>query len=117
MHGNLVRPIAVTSARRFPAFPDVPTFAELGSKDMELEIYYLLYGPAGLPADITARLNKASAAALAYADARTVRHRRNGGIERPEHARCGEECCRDGAEALHGNRRANRDQDHGLMPG
>ena len=69
-HGNLVRPIAVTSARRFPAFPDVPTFTELGLKDMELEIYYLLHGPAGLPAEVTARLNKASAAALTHAQTR-----------------------------------------------
>ena len=70
MQGNLVRPLAVTSAQRFPAFPDVPTFAEAGLKDMEISIFYLLHGPAGLPADVTARLNKASAAALTHAQTR-----------------------------------------------
>lgn len=70
MQGNLVRPLAVTSAKRFPAFPDIPTFSELGMKEMEISIYYLLHAPAGLSADITARLNKASAAALAHAPTR-----------------------------------------------
>lgn len=70
MQGNLVRPVAVTSAQRFPAFPDVPTFGELGLNDMELDIYYLLHGPAGLPPEIAARLNAASAAALRHAQTR-----------------------------------------------
>lgn len=65
MQGNLVRPLAVTSAQRFPAFPDVPTFAEVGLKDMEVDILYLLHAPAGLPADIAGKLNRAAAAALA----------------------------------------------------
>ena len=64
MQGNLVRPLAVTSARRFPSFPDIPTFTELGLKEMELSIFYLLHGPTGLPADLAARLNRASVAAL-----------------------------------------------------
>ena len=70
MQGNLIRPLAVTSAQRFPAFPDVPTFAEVGLKDMELSIFYLLHGPAGLPADVTARLNKSSVAALTHGQTR-----------------------------------------------
>jgi tripartite-type tricarboxylate transporter receptor subunit TctC len=70
MQGNLVRPLAVTSAQRFPAFPDIPTFTELGMKDMELSIFYLLHGPAGLPADLTARLNRCSVAALTHGQTR-----------------------------------------------
>ena len=37
---------------------------ELGLKEMELNIFYLLHGPAGLPADLTARLNRSSVVAL-----------------------------------------------------
>ena len=70
MQGNLVRPLAVTSAQRFPSFPDIPTFDELGLKDMELNIFYLLHGPAGLPAEITARLNKSSVVALTHGQTR-----------------------------------------------
>jgi tripartite-type tricarboxylate transporter receptor subunit TctC len=66
MQGNLVRPLAVTSAARFPAFPEVPTFAEAGLKDMEVSIFYLLHAPAGLPADVTERLNRANVASLAH---------------------------------------------------
>jgi tripartite-type tricarboxylate transporter receptor subunit TctC len=70
MQGNLVRPLAVTSAQRFPSFPDVPTFAELGLKDMELSIFYLLHGPAGLPAELAARLNRSSVVALTHGQTR-----------------------------------------------
>lgn len=70
MQGGLVRPLAVTSAQRFPAFPDVPTFTELGLKEMELNIFYLLHGPAGLAADLTARLNRSSVVALTHGQTR-----------------------------------------------
>jgi tripartite-type tricarboxylate transporter receptor subunit TctC len=66
IQGNLVRALAVTSTARFPSFPDVPTFTELGMKDMELSILYLLHGPQGLPRDITERLSKAASVALAH---------------------------------------------------
>jgi tripartite-type tricarboxylate transporter receptor subunit TctC len=67
IQGDLLRALAVTSAKRFPAFPDVPTFTELGMTEMELAIFYLLHAPAGLPRDITERLGKSAASALAHA--------------------------------------------------
>jgi len=67
IQGDLLRALAVTSAKRFPAFPDVPTFTELGMKEMELAIFYLLHAPAGLSRDITERLGKSAASALAHA--------------------------------------------------
>ena len=70
VQGNLLRALAVTSANRFPAFPDVPTFTELGMKEMELAIFYLLHAPLGLARDITERLGKSTAAALAHAPTR-----------------------------------------------
>ena len=70
IQGNLVRALAVTSGTRFPAFPDVPTFTEAGLKEMELSIFYLLHAPAGLPRDVTERLNASTAASLAHGPTR-----------------------------------------------
>ncbi len=54
-----VRPIAVTSLKRSGAFPDVPTMDEVGIKGFESTAWYGLLGPAGLPADVSARLSQA----------------------------------------------------------
>jgi tripartite-type tricarboxylate transporter receptor subunit TctC len=64
MGGGNVRALAVTSPKRFPAFPDVPTFTESGLPAMELDIFYLAHAPAGLPKPVLATLNEASAKAL-----------------------------------------------------
>lgn len=56
-----VRGLAVTSTKRSPAVPDIPTVNEaLGLKDYELIAYFAMYVPAGTPADVIARLNKAA---------------------------------------------------------
>ena len=59
-----VRGLAVTSTRRSPAVPELPTVNEaLGLKDYELIAYFAMYVPAGTPADVIAKLNKAANAA------------------------------------------------------
>ncbi len=50
-------PIAVTGARRHPLLPDVPTFEEQGYRNFDGVQWYGIVGPAGLPAEITRRLN------------------------------------------------------------
>ncbi|TDR88073.1 Bug family tripartite tricarboxylate transporter substrate binding protein [Enterovirga rhinocerotis] len=70
IQGGLVRPLAVTSPKRFPTIPDVPTFVEAGLPTMELDIYYLVQAPAGLPPAILKMLNEACAATLADQTAR-----------------------------------------------
>ena len=56
-----VRGLAVTSARRSPAVPELPTVNEaLGLKDYELIAYFAIFAPAGTPADIVNKLNKAA---------------------------------------------------------
>jgi tripartite-type tricarboxylate transporter receptor subunit TctC len=55
--GGLV-PIAVTSAGRLPDLPGVPTFEELGYKELELTSWLGLSGPGGLPKDVVDRLNR-----------------------------------------------------------
>jgi len=52
-----VRALAVTSARRWPDFPDVPTMLELGYMDKPYDTLFGVVAPAGTPAAIVARLN------------------------------------------------------------
>jgi tripartite-type tricarboxylate transporter receptor subunit TctC len=60
-----VRIIAVGSARRLDAIPDVPMVAEQGYPGFESSQWFGLLAPAGTPADAIARLNTAARAALA----------------------------------------------------
>ncbi len=57
--------IAVTSARRSPLFPDLPTVAEGGVDGYDYSFSFGLFGPAGLPEPIVARLFDASRKVLA----------------------------------------------------
>ncbi|MFC5496908.1 Bug family tripartite tricarboxylate transporter substrate binding protein [Caenimonas terrae] len=52
-----VRVLAVTSARRSPAFPDIPTLSEAGVRGIDAEPWYGMLGPAGLPPAIVARMH------------------------------------------------------------
>lgn len=61
-----VRGLAVTSTQRSRAIPELPTVNEaLGLKDYELIAYFALFAPAGTPADIIQKLNRAANAAAA----------------------------------------------------
>ena len=53
-----VRAIAVSGPKRLPKFPDVPTFAEAGFSEASYEAWFGLLVPAGVPADILAKLNR-----------------------------------------------------------
>jgi tripartite-type tricarboxylate transporter receptor subunit TctC len=57
--GKLI-PLAVTSATRSPAFPQVPTMQEAGVPGYLAESWYGLYAPAGTPPAVVARLNQAA---------------------------------------------------------
>jgi tripartite-type tricarboxylate transporter receptor subunit TctC len=52
-----LRPLAVTSAKRSPQLPDVPTIIESGVPGYEVTIWYGLFVPAAVPQRIIARLN------------------------------------------------------------
>jgi tripartite-type tricarboxylate transporter receptor subunit TctC len=59
-----VRGLAVTSTKRSPAIPELPTVNEaLGLKDYELIAYFAVFAPAGTPPEIVAKLNQAVNAA------------------------------------------------------
>lgn len=49
---------AVASPERLPGIPDVPTSAEAGLPDLQLEAWYGLFAPAGTPDDIVAQVNR-----------------------------------------------------------
>jgi tripartite-type tricarboxylate transporter receptor subunit TctC len=61
---GVLRALAVTSARRHPQWPDVPTLAEAGIPDMEVPVWMALFAPAGTPPAIVARLQKEVARAV-----------------------------------------------------
>ena len=64
-----IRGLAVTSAKRAAAVPELPTVNEaLGIKDYELIAYFAVFAPAGTPADVIAKLNQAINAAASSKD-------------------------------------------------
>ena len=63
-----VRPLAVTSAKRSPLFPDLPTVDESGLPGYEDITFNGLVAPAGTPREILVRLNRAVAAAVSEPD-------------------------------------------------
>jgi tripartite-type tricarboxylate transporter receptor subunit TctC len=62
--GGNVKPIAVSSMKRTPSLPEVPTFDELGLKGYESIGWYGVVAPAGTPPDIVAKLNETFVATL-----------------------------------------------------
>ncbi len=64
IEGGQLRALAVTSAERSPAFPNVPTVAEAGVPGYAAESWYGLFAPAKTPREIVERLNKSAAAAV-----------------------------------------------------
>lgn len=65
-----VIPIAVSARARLAEFPDLPTFKELGYEQLTAVSWFGLSGPAGLPADVTQRLNAAVAEMLQLPEVR-----------------------------------------------
>lgn len=53
------RVLAITGAKRFAGFPEVPTLAEAGVKGADAEPYWGLVAPAGTPVEVVARIHAA----------------------------------------------------------
>lgn len=59
-----IRALAVTSIKRSPLLPNVPTLAESGLKDFDVVAWQAIAAPKGLPADVKAVLQKALKAVI-----------------------------------------------------
>jgi tripartite-type tricarboxylate transporter receptor subunit TctC len=67
---NRLNVIAVSGENRSALAPDLPTFGELGLKDLDIELYYWIAAPAGTPRDIVQKLNQEVVSVLALPDVR-----------------------------------------------
>jgi tripartite-type tricarboxylate transporter receptor subunit TctC len=64
-----LRPLAVSTAKRTPVLPDVPTIAEAaGLKDFEVDSWYAVFAPAKTPDEVIARLNREIATVVVRPD-------------------------------------------------
>jgi len=57
LRAGQIKAIAVSSPQRVAVLPDVPTVAEAGVRGFEADQWYGVVGPAGMPADVVARIN------------------------------------------------------------
>jgi tripartite-type tricarboxylate transporter receptor subunit TctC len=67
---NRLNVIAVSGENRSILAPDSPSFGAVGLKDLDIELYYWIAGPAGLPRDIVQRLNQEVVSILALPEVR-----------------------------------------------
>ena len=58
LKAGTIRGLAVTSSKRHPSWPDLPTMAEAGVPDMEVPVWTAFFAPAKTPAAVVARLQK-----------------------------------------------------------
>ena len=58
LKSGALRPLAVTTAKRVPALPDVPTMAEAGVPGYEISTWYGVWAPANTPKDIVNKISK-----------------------------------------------------------
>ena len=75
-----LRVLAVTSARRWPTLPDVPTLAESGVPGYEMTLWTGLMAPAGTPQDIVTQLHRETVEVLAMPQVREAIGRQGGEI-------------------------------------
>jgi len=65
-----LRGLAVTSAKRSPAAPDIPTVAESGLPAFEATSWFAVLGPAKMPRDVVVRINQEVIRAINLPDVR-----------------------------------------------
>ncbi len=65
-----VRALAVTSPRRWPSVPELPTMIEAGFKDFDSSAWFALMAPAGTPKEIVDKIHQDTVKVLARADLR-----------------------------------------------
>jgi tripartite-type tricarboxylate transporter receptor subunit TctC len=79
LKSGTLRPLAVTTLKRFSLMPELPTVAELGLPGFDATTWHGLVAPAGTPRDVIDTLNRATVQTLKDAD--TLRQLRDIGVE------------------------------------
>src|SRR5262249_26576833 len=79
LRSGTLRPLAVTTLKRFSLMPELPTVAELGLPGFDATTWHGLVAPAGTPRDVIDALNHATMQALKDAD--TLRQLHDLGVE------------------------------------
>ena len=79
LKSGTLRPLAVTTLKRFSLMPELPTIAELGLPGFDATTWHGLVAPAGTPRDVIMTLNRATVRALADPD--TLRQLHDLGVE------------------------------------
>jgi tripartite-type tricarboxylate transporter receptor subunit TctC len=69
---NRIVALATTGTARSPVYPDLPTVAEAGLPGYSVDLWLALYGTAGTPPDVLAKLNGAIAKALQDSELKTA---------------------------------------------
>jgi len=72
IRGGKLKPLAVTTARRSPAFPDIPTMQEAGVPGYQVTTWYGLWAPAGTPPEIVNRLQAEVVKAFAKPEVKEI---------------------------------------------
>ena len=70
IRGGMLHPVAMTSEKRWPSFPEVPTAAESGVSGYSHLTWIGIVAPTGTPAAIVTRLNREIAAVLTVPEVR-----------------------------------------------
>jgi tripartite-type tricarboxylate transporter receptor subunit TctC len=70
IRGGKLKVLAISNPKRVGALPNVPTMIEAGVADFDLGTWYGIWGPAGLPRDLVARLNADIVKVVGLADTR-----------------------------------------------
>lgn len=68
IRSGMLRPLAVTSAERWPGLPEIPTFAEAGLPGAEAYTWWAFFGRAGTPQPILDKMGEAVRATLREPD-------------------------------------------------
>ncbi len=82
VQGGRVKALAIASANRIPALPDVPTTAEAGLPGLIIDAWFAFFAPAGTPPEIVERINAALRAATELPEVRQ-RAEQGGVVLRP----------------------------------
>lgn len=66
--GKKIKALAITSLKRVPSAPEIPTVEESGLEKLEFESWYGLWGPKNMPADLVAKIQQHAVKVLADPD-------------------------------------------------